>query len=201
MSIEPNPYAPPRASGRRKRAAAAAPHAPGEWVKWVYGALALARALSYFAIVSGVAQEAGLQKELIAAVDGPLLWSLLLLAPLWCYFAWSGIPRDYRAGVTPESAAVRFFVPLYSLFWVFAVNLQLGNAINAVLTQSGDDRRAPKWIAVAATVVYFVPVLMLLGDAKSFAFLVQLVDHAMWLVYMIKCDVLRRAVIAVVRKW
>jgi hypothetical protein len=169
-------------------------------VKWVYGALASASALAYFALTSGVAQEAELRKDLVAAVDGPLLWALLLLAPVWCYFAWLGIPPDYRRGVTPVSAAARFFVPVYSIVWVFAVNLGLGDAINAVLKESGDDRRAPKSLAVVATVVYFVPVLMLLGDAKSYAFLVQLADHAMWLVYMIKCDVLRRAVLAAAPK-
>jgi hypothetical protein len=120
------------------------------------------------------------------------------LAPTWCYCAWSGIPLNLRGGVTPGSVVLRFLVPIYSLFWVFAVNIQLGDAINMLLSRIGDRRRAPRTLPIIAVIIYFVPLLMLLSEeAKGYAFLVQIADHALWLIYMFKCDALRRAVAGV----
>jgi hypothetical protein len=198
MSDEPNPYAPPRAKPRRKRRGKPSREAPGEWVKWGYGGLAAVNATACFALVLGFVTDRELQQLLITMLEGPLLWVMLSLALVWCYYAWSGIPHDLRVGVTPSSAVVRFFIPVYSLYWVIAVNTQLGDALNALLTRLHDRRRAPKTLAIVATIVYFVPVVMMFTDAKGWAFVVQIADHALWLAYMVQCDELRRAVLAAV---
>jgi hypothetical protein len=194
---EINPYSPPRERRASRRKQEATPRAPGERVKWIYAAMAGANALALLSIASGMGTAAGIQQELITLVDGPLRWALLVLAPVWIYYAWSGIPPEDRRGTTPGSAVVGLFIPFYSIFWIFAVNVRLCAAIDALLARSGDRRRAPAALAIVATVLYFVPVVMLLTSAGQYAYLALIADHALWVAYMLVCDDLRRAVLGV----
>jgi hypothetical protein len=77
------------------------------------------------------------------------------------------------------------------------VNVRLCDHVDALLAASDDRRRAPKTLAVVATVIYFVPYVMMLTSAREYAFLVLIADHALWLAYMLRCDELRRAVLDV----
>jgi hypothetical protein len=154
-------------------------------------------ALAFAALASGVASARGIQEELVVLVDGPLRWTLLALAPMWIYGAWSGIPPETRRRTTPGSAVVGLIVPIFSIYWVFAVNVRLCDHVDALLAASDDRRRAPKTLAVVATVIYFVPYVMMLTSAREYAFLVLIADHALWLAYMLRCDELRRAVLDV----
>ncbi len=45
-----------------------------------------------------------------------------------------------------------------------------------------------------ATVLHLLPIGMLLTEAKSYAFMVMIASSALWVVYMVQCDVLRRVV-------
>ncbi len=195
METEPNPYAPPRErrASRKKRRRGEKP-APGEWVKWAYAASAGTTAVAFFAIFLGVGAGGPLQRDLIWLVDGPLRWTSLALGIVWIYCAWSGLPRLVNGGITGVGAVVRFVVPIYSIYWLFGVNLQLCTGLDIVLAQHEDRRRAPKALAMGATVVHLVPLVVMLTDAKAYTFLVMIASSALWFAYMFQCDPLRRAV-------
>jgi hypothetical protein len=192
VPTETNPYAPPREGRKRRKRRRGAERAPGEWVKWAYAVTAAVSAVTFFFIALGLAP--AYHPELIRLVDGPLSWAMLLLGVFWVYFAWSGLPRRLSGGVTPGTAVVRFIIPIYSLYWVFGVNLQLCNGLDAALAEQEDARRAPKVIAMGATVLHFVPVVMLFTEAKAYAFLVMIASSGLWCAYMWLCDPLRSAV-------
>jgi hypothetical protein len=159
--------------------------------------MAAVNAVALLSIAFGVASATGIQQELITLVDGPLRLVLLALAPLWIYRAWSGIPREARRGVTPGGAVLGLVIPLFSIYWIFAVNVRLCSSVDALLASIDDRRRAPKTLAIVATVIYFFPVAMTLMEASRYAFLIRIADHVLWFVYMLQCDELRRAVMAV----
>jgi hypothetical protein len=194
-----NPYAAPPSSelppsdGDRVDGAR---RAPGESVKWFYAVAAALSAVGFFLIRFSLDLDIdrATQKTLIQAVDGPLRWTLLGIATVWIYQAWSGIPAEARGDVSPAGAVGRLFIPLYSLYWVFGVNLRLCSAIDGLLIQKEDARRAPGTLAVAATVLHFAPVVLMLTPIKGYAFLVTIVDTVLWFTYMLQCDVVRRAV-------
>jgi hypothetical protein len=163
----------------------------------MYAVVAAVNAVALLSIAFGVASATGIQQGLITLVDGPLRLVLLALAPLWIYYAWSGIPRELRRGVTPGGAVLGLIVPFFSIYWIFAVNVRLCSCVDALLTSIDDRRRAPMTLAIVATVVYFVPIAMMLAEASRYAFVVLIADHVLWFVYMLQCDELRRAVIAV----
>ncbi len=107
------------------------------------------------------------------------------------------MPRELRGGVTPGGAVVGLIVPLFSIYWVFGVNVRLCGYVDSLLASIDDPRRAPKALAIIATVIYFVPIAMKLAEVSQYTFLVLIADHVLWFVYMLQCDELRRAVIAV----
>lgn len=166
----------------------------------MYAVVAAVNAVALLSIALGVASTTGIQEELITLVDGPLRLVLLALAPLWIYYAWSGIPRELRYGITPGRAVLGLIVPVFSIYWIFAVNVRLCSCVDSLLTSIDDRRRAPKTLAIVATVIYFAPIAMMLAEASRYTFLVLIADHVLWFVYMLQCDELRRAVIAVRRQ-
>jgi hypothetical protein len=194
---ETNPYSPPRERRASREKRRPEQPAPGERIKWIYAVVAAVNAVALLSIAFGVASAAGIQQELITLVDGPLRLVPLALAPLWIYYAWSGIPRELRRGVTPGGAIVGLIVPFFSIYWIFAVNVRLCNCVDSLLSRIDDRRRAPKTLAIVATVIYFVPLAMMLAEASRYTFLVLIAEHVLWFVYMLQCDELRRAVIAV----
>jgi hypothetical protein len=197
-STEPNPYAPPGdVRGSRKKKKRPKRRAPGENVKWIYGALALLNAVSFLALVLGLSPTATIREGLVTLVDGPLRLTSLALAPAWIYYAWSGLPLELRLGISPGGAVVRLFAPIYSLYWVFVVHARIGEALDTLLRSVDDRRRAPVTLAAVATVFYFVPTLMLLGGGGTYAWVVLVLDQALWMAYMIQCDALRRAVVGI----
>ena len=198
MASDQNPYAPP-SPDRSSTPASDRPQAaaPGEWVKWAYGAAAAVNAVSFVLIFLGLTRESGLQDSLIAFVDGPLRWGILALGMVWVYSAWSGLPAMFRRGVTPGSALVRLVIPIYSLYWLFGVNIELCRGLDTVLARNDDDRRAPLGLAMGATVLHLLPIAMLLTQAKTYAFGATIASNLLWFVYMLRCDPLRRAALRV----
>jgi hypothetical protein len=191
-----NPYGAP--------VAAASPRgdvrAPGEVITWLYaGAVALSFSICLvlrFQVELGFTR--GELRPLAGIVDGPLIWAKMILALAWVYFSWRGVPPRSRGDVSPVNAVVRLIFPVYSLYWVFAVNTRLCDALEATLAQAGDHRPAPRLLALVAPVGHFVfaciGVVMLAGDWKSVAFVPMALANLGWIAFAFRCDILRRAV-------
>jgi hypothetical protein len=193
-----DPYAAPTARTDVDRLLDPSVRAPGEAIKWVYLALGVASSASFLGIrfASVLGLDHGDVSRLIALVDGPLRWAIMIVGLAWVHQSWSGVPRGVRGELTPGGALIRFLAPIYNLYWVFEVNLLLCRAIDRVLERLGDARRAPKSIAIAAGVLHFAPAALMFADeTKPFAFVVTIADYALWFFYMLECDVLRRAVL------
>jgi hypothetical protein len=137
MSIDP--YAPPAS------AIAPAPAPRGAWIKWTY--------LGSVATAVGTLVVAGAVPA--ARVVVPLVLPVLLVLPpavgmVWLGIAWAGVPDDELPRgmgvdpVSPAGAVGRLFIPIYALYWAFAVHVHLCGGIRRGFRRRA--RPAPRWL-------------------------------------------------------
>jgi hypothetical protein len=199
---EYNPYSGP-AHDARSTAAEGIPRVPGENLRWAYAGLSALNAALFlalrFPLTFGI--DGARQATLVTLVDNYLRWGFVVIALSWLYAAWSGIPHaaQQRQDVTAGNAVAKLFIPFYNLYWIFAVNLRLCNAIDGLLIENGDERRTPAGLSVLAIIVYYVPTLMLLSSFKEYAFVAAIADNVLWTVYLFQMDELRRAAVGIRR--
>jgi hypothetical protein len=192
-----NPYAPPGPS-MGYSAYAAAP-GTGGWIKWVYlasMALMLAMGVGGFAFSSmgdsdydpstGSMDDGdpGLQ-----AIGGGLLtfamlmWVVRLVFGLvWLYSAWNSIPPEFRftksRQMSPGAAIGFMFVPIYNLYWIFAANVGLCDALDYGLMSVGSYRRGPRALAITSCILQVIPYANLLLAPFMWIFFMFAADSA-----------------------
>jgi hypothetical protein len=180
-----DPYAPPTAL------VPAAPASRGGWIKWVYGAVACVR----FAITATFFY-VGLDWPLSAqhtanAVVRVLAIVCSILGLVWIHAAFRDVNSLLlergvlpRLGATPGAAVGRFFIPLYNLYWLFAVHVSLVVGLRALGCRQSEAILAIGMIGSAA----LVAVGFLSSAEPLIAFRLIFGIHATWLVYMILAD-------------
>jgi hypothetical protein len=186
-----NPYAAPQVGG-----AVGGPIVPaGSGMKWLYVAgwvgCWIFTGIGYGIIAAVSSSSPGEDPGALIAL--PLVGMLfLVLAPIgslvWLYKAWASVPPDMRctdAGkwVTPGSAVGYLFIPFFNLYWIFIANVGLCEAVNRTLLSRGGQARAPKGLAIAASISHLVPYCNLL------------VSPILWTIYMIMMDGARREMV------
>jgi hypothetical protein len=184
-----DPYAPPRAP------APGTPAVPRAWVKWAYAAAAGVRfscAVLYYA-------QANASDDLLrvtnAAVRG-LAVVCAILGLVWIHGVFRDLNRQMFArgappGLTPAGAVGRFFIPLYNVYWLFAVHLRIGDALRAL----GQARAAqPAVLAgIVGSLGQLVAILLSRLDEGLLAFRLALLLPALWVLYMVMVDRVRAA--------
>ena len=171
-----NPYAPP-APGMGYSGYAAAP-GTGGWIKWVYLAcMALMVALGVGGLAfsslgdgdydpsTGSYEEGDSDLQALAGgmlTFAALMWVLRVVFGLvWLYSAWSTIPPELRftksRSMSPGAAVGLMFVPFYNLYWIFAANVGLCDALDYGLMSVGSPRRGPRGLAITSCVLQVIP--------------------------------------------
>jgi hypothetical protein len=130
---------------------------------------------------------------------------LIVLA--WVVLAWKGVPPSHRGTMTPWRAALTFLLPLYNLYWAFAMNAALCDTLDGILVSAGSDRRAPRTLGIVASATWVS--LMVIGALFSSAhrglgisdrlndtvgMALSALMGSLWLAYMILCDRAREEV-------
>lgn len=194
-----NPYLAPQ-SAPYHRAPSYEMHrmAGGEWVKWLYLALAVAG----FAVPALLGVVIGLTGGTTAPLlplakflAGALALAKLLVACVWIHLVWEALPAEVRGDVTPAGAIGRFFIPFYNLYWAFAMQSSLCNAYDLLLVQSGRRPAMPRTLAVLAPMMQLAAqVATVIATAAKEAMLgVAVVFGAsvLWTFYMFFVDRVR----------
>ncbi|MBV9949297.1 MAG: hypothetical protein JOZ69_20780 [Myxococcales bacterium] len=169
----PNPYAAPAAgptAGAQPWSDARSPLRPagtgGPWIRWALLSTYVC-GLSSVLVGFGLLQHGG--DPALAPIGAGLTalgamcaiaYGVLML--VWVGMSWAMIPpagRQTRNGtwVSPGRAVGLLFVPFYNLYWVFAQSTGLCDALNRQLEAFGSAKRAPRGLAIAASVVQVVP--------------------------------------------
>jgi hypothetical protein len=129
-----------------------------------------------------------------------LAWGLralaILVALFWFATQWHRLPPRLRVVrghfVTPASAALRNLVPFYGVYWMFAVQVALCNAINARLVRKGRTPSAPKILGIVCPLVFLIT-----RGANAFPVEYVIAILAAWSVtwtaYMIRVEIALRA--------
>jgi hypothetical protein len=181
-----DPYAPPTAL------APAAPASRGGWIKWVYGGLASVRfAITAVFFYLGIGWPASAQYTANVVIR-VMAVGCSILGLVWIHAAFSDVNRRLferrkQAGleVKPGMAVGRFFIPLYNLYWLFAVHVFLAAALGAL----GQAR--PSQTVLVAGMIGSTALLaagFLSSAEPTLAFRVGLATHIVWLVYMVLAD-------------
>ncbi|HEY2516434.1 MAG TPA: hypothetical protein VGI39_36440 [Polyangiaceae bacterium] len=148
--------------------------APALFARWLPSMLPFARALTMVPVFVGLA---------------------------WVQIAW----RDAEAGAGRKMlrerssgvALLRFFIPVYNVYWAFAAHRRLCGALDAEAREKNLQLRArPDWAFVA---MYSLGAANLFALARPtvLAFLLAVVEHVFWFLYMTRVDSMRRALAAV----
>jgi hypothetical protein len=167
---------------------------PGESIKWFYAAdsavmFAIVIVL-FFRNYIGLTPSAAQTLAMVA--DKPLHWALIAIALTWVHESWRGV-ADVAGDMTPGKAVGHLFIPFYNVYWMFAVNSRLCDALDQVLAEAGDRRRGPRdWAAIAAGLQLGINVFQF-GPLKSYYWAAAVISHVAWIAYMLSCDPIRRA--------
>jgi hypothetical protein len=163
-----NPYQAP-GGPMQSTGSLAAP--PGGAMKWLYigglagywlfaiGGVVLAAVL---APVGGGSNDRAAFASMLPLMGLVFLILVVVAAMVWLHNAWSSVPEQMRytdAGkwITPGQAVGYCFIPFYNLYWWFVTSLGLCEAINRTLVAQGKQPKAPKGLAIAASVSQVVP--------------------------------------------
>src|SRR5262249_30176769 len=138
-----NPYAAPHAQVIVRHADG---DAPGEFVKWMYaGAVGLSVVAWSVHYAGPSLTESRVEIPLIAsALLVPLAAAKCALAGAWLYCAWKGVPEVQRGTISPWRAALSLAIPVYNLYWIFAINTVLCDTLNGILERAREPVRAPR---------------------------------------------------------
>jgi hypothetical protein len=136
----------------------------------------------------------------VRAVTYSLAYAFFLIMMTWVYLAWKGIPASHRGTMTPARAAFTFLIPVYNLYWAFAMNLALCDTLDGILVAAGSDKRAPRTLVIVATTTWLglTALFSVLGFVHPANSLVRLalahVIESLWIAYMFLCDRAREEV-------
>jgi hypothetical protein len=186
----PNPYAPPQAAVPVPNDSDAAgdalrPAGSGAlWVKWV---LLPAYVLAVPCITIGWP---GSETTPVDSAPPLLfLFGLLCLTVyavfifVWIRQSWSMLPVPARRtatgkAITPGAAVARLFIPFYNYYWVFVQSVGLCDALNRQLVALGVAKRAPRGLAIAASIFQLIPYVNLGLGPVFWLLYIFLVDAA-----------------------
>jgi hypothetical protein len=84
----------------------------------------------------------------------------------WIGMSWAMLPPEGRRtgsgkAISPGAAVGLLFVPFFNYYWVFVQSVGLCDALNRQLGALGVARRAPRGLAIAASIVHIIPYLNL----------------------------------------
>jgi hypothetical protein len=136
----------------------------------------------------------------VQAATSSLGLAFFLIMMTWVSLAWKGIPASHRGTMTPSRAAFTLLLPVYNLYWAFAMNLALCDTLDGILVAAGSDKRAPRTLAIVATTTWLVlstlfGVLAIAHRANTaVGILLSVAIDGLWLAYMILCDRAREEV-------
>jgi hypothetical protein len=107
----------------------------------------------------------------------------------WMYLQWKRLPTHLQVvsglGVTPAQAALRNAIPVYCVYWMFAVNAALCDGINEVLAKKKRPRAAPVMLSLASpAAVLAMAALPRFLDATAYA-TVYACSVVIWSAYML----------------
>ncbi len=189
MQAPYNPYASPAASPTF-----VPPLVPwrarGRSVKWLY--LVLSAGYASTSLLTGHVSRLGGALASLAAVGLVLAQAATVM--VWLYTAWSDVPPAERGGTTPEGAVIKLLIPLYNLYWIFAVNTGLCAILDAHLGRAGSSRRAPVGLAIAGGILYLASTIFALPGLEAAHAVAELTVSAVWFAYMVRCDQVRAIV-------
>ncbi|MGH7298308.1 MAG: hypothetical protein ACRELB_25435, partial [Polyangiaceae bacterium] len=77
-----------------------------------------------------------------------------VFAVAWLHAAWIAVPASHRGTVSPRRAALTLLIPLYGLYWAYAVNVALCGTLDGILAHAGSRSRAPGMLARIAAGVW-----------------------------------------------
>jgi hypothetical protein len=122
-------------------------------------------------------------------------FAALVLAMVWLYAAWRGVPASHRGTVSPRRAAFSLLVPFYNVYWGIAVNLALCDTLNGVLRGVRSERRAPRAVLAAAAITWLGSYVVGFAVAASHrsvplavSLLVSGIKPGLWVAYMMLCE-------------
>jgi hypothetical protein len=188
--MPPNPYA---MYGGPQFHFAAPQTAPNLWIKWLYlGAVVLSgsllaiafgidQALEDWATYSTVDHKLRHLREYATMGCGIFWLATFILGLMWLGLAWGNVPPEHRM-VTPGEAIGKMFIPGFNLYWIFRASTGLCTAFDYALASRGSLARAPKGLAIAASIVTVIPYLNF-GLAPF-----------MWLLFIFACDITKKEV-------
>jgi hypothetical protein len=196
-----DPYAPPRTQDK-----VPTPRARGSAWTWAYG-IVVGLNLAMFVVVNALYHLTGRNYwHLVALPEKLFPWVEWSLAGAWVHAAWSGLPPDRRI-VSARSAARRLFIPFYNYYWVLKGTLALCDALDGILADADQPKRAPRELGLLASVglyVLIVPGIMAFGPLGSGSKTGSVavvrwwvgnglnhLDHLLWLAYAVACDDVR----------
>jgi hypothetical protein len=142
----------------------------------------------------------GTSSPWLARVNSAGSWAYILIVMAWVYQAWAGIPRAHRGTMTPWRAVLTLWIPVYNLYWAFAMNMALCDTLDGILASAGSDRRAPRTLGIvanAAWLSYSVVIEVVTVADRPTAVLgtaMALAMNALWFAYMLLCDRAREEV-------
>jgi hypothetical protein len=176
-----NPYAPPQdvppqyadPGGTAQGNALRPVGTGGPWIRWVLltsyvcailsfgvGAIliqpdATGRVPNWGLLGLGIAEMLMIIGVLCAMTYGALIF-------VWVGLSWAMIPPPGRRtesgrAISPALAVGLLFIPLFNLYWVFVQSRGLCDALNRQLGSLGVTRRAPRGLAMAASIVQVLP--------------------------------------------
>jgi hypothetical protein len=182
-----NPYAPPQA-------AAYAPPARGSHgatLTWVFGGALLGSMVLYFLGVAlgGASSDDADASPLkivgaiavLAAIG--LFLARYVVALMWLHASWSAVPPQFRMTrsgrvITPGQAVGYMFIPFYNLYWIFAANLGLADAVDYTLGACNSPLRTPRGLITAACILQVIPYVNFLVAPFFWFFAMLVVDKA-----------------------
>jgi hypothetical protein len=199
-----DPYAPPVAD-----AVVRAPK--GAWLKWLYLALVVVQVAlevgAHFAMLAYRTHAADRDAMaalswglgVVVSIERPLLLGAFAVGFVWINAAFAGLPPKERP-LSGGRALLRFLIPIYDVYWLFAVLLRLCRAIDDARARRSLPARAPRALAIAAPATLLaMPLLVQLLPSPPFpgvvglpvfvAFLlVRSTPIALWFAFMRSCD-------------
>jgi hypothetical protein len=115
-----------------------------------------------------------------------------LLGLFWLERQWARLPAHLQVvkqrGITPGQAAWRNLIPVYNLYWMFAVNAALCDGVNEMLVKKHRPRTAPTALSLVCPLATLAlrPLTALLTGLPLLAALIAFA--ATWSAYMLRVE-------------
>jgi hypothetical protein len=115
-----------------------------------------------FSITSWVSRALGVVPGVASAVGLGATVSFGLLWLAWLHRTWRSLPATDLVDpsgkpVTPDAAVGRYFIPLYNLYWAFAVPITLCNALAAAASRARLSGKPPRTLGMFCVAVGLIP--------------------------------------------